>query len=340
MRPGGRNSPLTIGVFTLLVSFVYMPSTQTVESLLPGVQRDVPLRDYATFRIGGSASYFFVATTKDQIRQAFLVSRQMSLPLLVLSGGSNMLISDNGFSGLVVLMKTADYTLQSAALSAEAGVSMDTLVQKTTEKGFAGLEWAGGLPGSVGGAVRGNAGAFGAEIKDSIAAVEFLDEKGNVRVLQKEQCEFSYRSSIFKTNGWIVLSAQFSLREGDKEQLCEEAASHIQYRKDHHPLEYPNAGSVFKNVDLKKLPKEFHERVRDHVKTDPFPVVPAAYLISEAGLKSRRIGEAQISEKHPNYIINLGGASVRDVLELIAVVKKEIWEKYHVVLEEEITILE
>ena len=212
-------------------------------------------------------------------------------------------------------------------------------MKATTELGLSGLEWAGGLPGTLGGAIRGNAGAFGGEIKDVILEVEALDEKGNLKTLSRKQCNFSYRSSIFKKNNWIVLSTALKLEKGNKKLIQSITKSHIRYREEKHPLEYPNAGSIFKNCDLKKIPKKIRNNFDHVIKIDPFPVVPTAYLISETGLKGLRVGRAEVSRKHPNYIVNLGKASAKDVLKLIYLVKEKVKKRFGIDLEEEIQLI-
>ncbi len=169
--------------------------------------------------------------------------------------------------------------------------------------------------GTFGGAVRGNAGAFGGEMKDSILYVNILDKNLKIKKLSNKQSEFSYRSSIFKKQNLIILSAGVKLKKGEGEILKGVAESHINYRKEKHPLEYPSAGSVFKNVDVDTLPLEFQKEFSDKVKQDPFPIVPAAWFIIGAGLTGKQVGQAQISKKHSNYIVNLGGAKAKDVLE-------------------------
>jgi len=306
---------------------------------LKNVKELVPLAPYTTFKIGGAARFFFVATAREDVIQATRAATDCNVPFFVLAGGSNILISDDGFPGLVVLIKLGAYQITGTKVTAEAGVEMETLVKETGKLGLSGFEWAGGLPGSLGGAVRGNAGAFGGEIKDSIVSVTALDTKGNTRELSKEDCKFSYRSSMLKENKWIVLSATFQLKEGDKKEIAGIAESHVEYRKEKHPLEYPNAGSMFKNCDVNLFTKELQEQLKDVVKVDPFPVVPTAYLISEAKLKGLRKGDAQVSTKHPNYMVNLGKATSKDVLELLEDVKTAVREKFSVELEEEVELV-
>ncbi|MBI4138119.1 MAG: UDP-N-acetylmuramate dehydrogenase [Candidatus Wildermuthbacteria bacterium] len=311
-----------------------------IEQFLPEARENVSLAPLTTFRIGGPARYFFEARSASDIIQAVRAARAAGMPFFVLAGGSNVLVSERGFPGLVIHIQNTAYEIRDTLAKAEAGVQVATLVDETCSRGLAGFEWAGGLPGSIGGAVRGNAGAFCGEIQDIVESVEALDEQGNIRTYARDECGFSYRSSLFKEKNRIVLSAAFRLRAGDPALLRRAADEHIQYRKDKHPLEYPNAGSVFKNCDVAKFSLEKQKELASVIKTDPFPVVPTAYLISQVNLKGLRVGGAQISEKHPNYMINLGGARARDVLELIESAKKTVKEKYGLELEKEIEYVE
>ncbi len=307
---------------------------------LPHLQKNVLLKNYTTFKIGGPALYFLVVKNKEELTQAIEVAKKYKLAVFVLGGGSNLLVSDKGFKGLVLKNEFTHLTLKSkSTIESGAGVFMKDLVNVSLENGLAGLEWAGGLPGTFGGAVRGNAGAFGGEMKDSILSVEVLDHKLNLKKLSNKQSQFSYRTSLFKKNQWSILSAVVTLKKGDKKKLKDIANSRIAYREEKHPLEYPNAGSVFKNVAVKSLPKKFQLEFADKVKQDPFPIVPTAWFIIGAGLTGKKIGRAQVSKKHSNYIVNLGGAKARDVLALIEFVKKVVKKKYGVVLEQEIQLL-
>lgn len=306
---------------------------------LKGLKQNILLKDYTTFKIGGPARYFYVAKEANDIKEAINFAKENKVKWFILSGGSNILFSDEGFDGLVILIKANKYKISTNKVYAEAGVLMSKLVKETGKLGLSGFEWAGGLPGSVGGAVRGNAGAFGGETKDIVEKVEFLDKKGSIKILKNRECKFKYRSSIFKQKNLIILSATFSLKKGNKKEIQELAKSHIAYRKEKHPLEFANAGSVFKNCDLKKLSPKLQKKFKDFIKVDPFPVVPTAVLLVNANLKGLKFKEAMVSKKHPNYIINLGRASFGDVFFLIEKVKKIIKKKFNVDLEEEVTIL-
>ena len=322
-----------------------MSEFSLLKQKLPGVRRGVPLKDHTTFKIGGPAKYFCVAKKSSDIAKAVAAARRLKIHFFILGTGSNVLAPDNGFPGLVIKIQNTAYKIpldsargkQTTRVWAEAGVSMAALVRETGKRGLAGLEWAGGLPGTVGGAVRGNAGAFRGEIKDAITQVEALDGKGKRKTFSLKECQFGYRSSIFKGKNMVVLGATFQLRKGARAAIQAVAKDHIRYRKERHPLEFPNAGSIFKNCDLKKVPKALREAMKDVIKVDPFPVIPAAALIARAELKGLRLGDAQVSEKHPNYMVNLGNARANDVIGLIARVKKLIKKKFGVLLEEEIS---
>lgn len=316
------------------------------KKVLPRIKKGVLLKKYTTFKIGGPARYFLVTEKKEEIIRAFALAKKLQLPTFVLGGGSNILASDCGFDGLVVKIHNAKPKFQikntkgNITIKANAGAALEDLVKYSTKSSLQGLEWAGGLPGTLGGAIRGNAGAFGGEIKDSILKVEALDNHFNVRILTKKQCLFSYRSSIFKKKNWVVLSAILEFKKGNKENLQKIAQSNMNYRKERHPLELPNAGSIFKNCDFEEFSPTLKKSLLAVVKKDPFLVVPVAYLIAQAGLKGMKIGSAQVSEKHPNFIVNLGGARADDILKIIDFNKKSIKEKYGVNLEQEVQFLE
>ncbi|MBM3206719.1 MAG: UDP-N-acetylmuramate dehydrogenase, partial [Candidatus Staskawiczbacteria bacterium] len=253
----------------------------------------------------------------------------------------NLIVLDNGVKGLVIKNKIEKPILlkKDNIVEASTGAFLGKVVDFAIKNSLKGVEWAGGLPGTFGGAIRGNAGAFGGEIKDSVFYVEALDNNLKLRKLNNKECNFSYRSSIFKEKNWTILSARIKLAKGDKKELGVIAKSRIEYRKEKHPLEYPNAGSVFKNVSFEKIPEKFKDIFKDKVKQDPFPIVPAAWFIIGAELSGRKIGGAQISKKHSNYIVNLGGANAQDVLSLIDLAKSEVNKKYGIILETEVQII-
>lgn len=307
----------------------------------PDAKKNVLMKIHTTFKIGGPARYFLVAQSKEDLVQAIKIAKKLKLNIFVLGGGSNLLVSDKGFPGLVIKLKSQEPIVLKPddTVFAPAGVQLGKVVDFSVNKSLQGLEWAGGLPGTFGGAIRGNAGAFGGEIKDSVLKVEALDNNFKLIKLSNKQCKFSYRSSIFKEKNWVVVSAILKFNKGVKKDLKDIARSRIEYRKEKHPLEYPNAGSVFKNVDFKKISLKIQKLFSDKVKEDPFEIVPSAWFIIGAGLTGKKIGMAQISEKHSNYIVNLGGAKAEDVLKLIDFVKKSVKDKYNINLEVEIQLV-
>ncbi|TSC75500.1 MAG: UDP-N-acetylmuramate dehydrogenase [Parcubacteria group bacterium Gr01-1014_30] len=314
-------------------------------------KKKVLLKNHTTFRIGGPAKCFYEAKTAKHLIAALRKARELKLPFFVLGEGSNLLVSDKGFNGLVVKIQDSRFKIQDSYLWAASGVSLSTLVRETGKRGLSGLEWAGGLPGTFGGAVFGNAGAFGGETKDNIIWVEALDPHTNfgmgasknlkVKRFTKAQCKFGYRTSIFKERGWLVLSALLSLKRGDKKAIQGVALAHIKQRKERGPLEYPNAGSIFKNCKVTGVPKKVAGMFKGVIKEDPFPVIPTAAIIAKTpGLMGIKIGGAQVSKKHPNFIINTGGAKAIDVLSLINLVKRKVKKSFGVDIAEEIRYIE
>ncbi len=309
-------------------------------------QRNVNLSQYSNYRIGGPATYFFSAGNTAEIKKALAEWQKVGdgKPVFIMGGATNLLISDRGFDGLVIRMSDGGFKTEGDKIRVSAGVQMSELLNYSITHSLSGLEWAGGLPGTVGGAVRGNAGAFAGETKDSIFEVTSLDITGRKPRLVKRnnsECAFGYRNSIYKVNDGreVIVEAIFALKKGDPKIIAEKIQEKIAYREDRQPLDYPNIGSIFKNVDMKLIPKKLQAKVANVVKVDPFPVVPTAYLISEAGLRGVSFGGAMISPKHPNFIINVLDASSEDVKSLIKLVKGEVKRKFGVILEEEVIYL-
>ena len=299
------------------------------------------MKRYSNFRIGGQAKYFKEAKTAEELVEAIKGAKEKNIPIYILGGGTNILWSDKGFDGLVLKPDFNFIEVEDFYLTAGASVPMSKLVQAAVSRGLAGLEWAGGLPGTFGGAVYGNAGAFGGEIRDIVVEVMSLDtETMELKKRNNIECEFGYRASVFKKRGKeIILQATVKLEPGEKRILYESMMAKINYRKRRHPLEYPNIGSIFKNVPVGNLDKELADPHRLVVKTDPFPVIPAAYLIDKAGLRGVSFGGAMISPRHPNFIVNVLDAKAGDVLALIELIKEKVKEKFKIQLEEEVRII-
>mgnify|MGYP001566039061 CR=1 FL=1 len=304
-------------------------------------QENVDLKQYSHYKIGGPARYFFAPKNKEEMLEAVKKARAEKLSIFILGGGTNLLINDKGFNGLVLKPEIRDLKRAGNLVQVGAGVQMSELLSYLVSQSLSGFEWAGGLPGTVGGAIRGNAGAFGGETKDSVKEVVSLDIRDSEPNLVKrnnQACQFGYRNSIFKMNDGheVIVEVEFELKPGDPAEIKKAIDEKIKYRHERQPLEYGNIGSIFKNVDVRKATPEVVAACSHVIKTDPFPVIPTAHLITEAGLKNRQIGQAMVSPKHPNFIVNLGGATAEDVRQLIAVVKEAVKSKFGVDLEEEV----
>jgi UDP-N-acetylmuramate dehydrogenase len=279
-------------------------------TLGPGVQANFPLARLTSFKVGGPADYFATARSEDDMARLVRTAWSLGLPVFILGNGSNILLADKGIRGLVIRNLCSQVNFADSALSiqhsamdieAEAGAMLPRVGHEAIKRGFFDLVYATGIPGSVGGAVISNAGAYGWCMADSMAWVRFLAKDGAVQTLPVEDCQLRYRHSRFKDTGEIVLAAGFHLSQ---RQETAKAAELNRKRRETQPLTLPNAGSMFKNP----------------------PNAAAGYLIEQAGLKGFRIGNAQISDKHANFIVNLGGASALDVLDLIRLAQEKVQE--------------
>jgi len=280
------------------------------------IEKNIDLSQYTTFKIGGRAKYFCIARNQKELIDAVGFAKRKRLPFSVIGNGSNVLISDKGYKGLIIKMQNQDVGLLKPTLvKADAGVMLGKLLNFSLENSLTGLEWVAGIPGTAGGAVFGNAGALGQSIKDSLTEVDVLDTNNlKIKTIKNKDLKFGYRDSILKKKkNLIVFSCSFRLRKGEKEKIRAKIRKNLKERKERQPL-FPSAGSVFKN------PIGFS----------------AGELIEKAGLKGKRIGGAEISLKHANFIINVGRAKEKDVKKLINFVKKQVKNKFGLVLEEEI----
>jgi UDP-N-acetylmuramate dehydrogenase len=313
------------------------------------IQKNILLKDYSNYKIGGLAAYFLKVSSKEDfingIKEWREISKDFSLEqklIHILSAASNILIDDGGVNGLVIHNNIKTIERKEDLVIAGSGLLVSDFLDFCMENSLSGFEWAGGLPGSIGGAVRGNAGAFGGETKDLVVEVKSID-LGTLEEVSRvnKDCKFGYRISIFKTEkqNEFILSATFKLALGRKEKIKKLISEKIDYRRQKHPMDFPSIGSTFKNIPVETLSDEKKAQLKDYIKNDPMPVVPVAKLLYLAGLKGKRIGNAQVSEKHPNFIVNLGNASSKDVRELINLIKETVEQKFNISLEEEIVYL-
>ena len=306
---------------------------------LPGIQRNVLLKNYTTYKIGGPAKYFFDAKNEEDLIRAVTISKKFKLPIIILGGGSNTLASDKGFRGLVIRLNNTGFNLQDNIVCVDAGVKLSKLVQLLAENGLTGMEWSVGIPNAtVGGAIYGHAQAFGEKISDCLESVEVLDSKIlKTKKLFKSQCKFSLKSSIFKKNKrLIIIKAIFKLEKSGQKKVKEKMESILYHRNTKHPMNFPSAGSTFVNPEKKIKNKKLLKLYPELLEFNKLGAIPAGYLIEKVGLAGKQIGKAKISEKHSNFIINLGGAKAKDVLALIKLAKKKVKAKIGVNLETEI----
>jgi len=319
------------------------------------IYSNVLLSTILWYQIGGVAKTVIDVASKEDLYEALAYVKENKISdVFILGLGSNLLFSDEGYDGVIIrfLMQEDGQgvrLLEDNIVEAFAGEFLDSVIQAQFENGLVGLEWAGGLPGTVGAAVRGNVGAFGGEIKDIFVKAHCikLSENGDYEelTLTQEEMEFSYRASRIKSEHLIVVSAQFQLREGSQEELLsahEKYFENITYRQDKHPLDYPNCGSVFKNISKPEEVARILESwgdIKELVNDKWHGKVSMGYVIDRLGLKGREIGGAQISEKHQNFMVNKGGAKASDVKNLIVEVEEEMQESFGITPEVEIEIV-
>lgn len=275
-----------------------------------------PLSGHTTFRIGGPADYFVMPSDEKELAAVIELCRQEEIPWFVLGNGSNLLVGDRGYRGVVIqLYKNFDQVvIEGTTVKAQAGAMLIRAAREAGKAGLTGLEFASGIPGTIGGAMVMNAGAYGGEMKDVVSAVTVLTPEGEVKTLTGEEMDFRYRTSVVESKKYIVLEAVMELKKGDPVQIQEQMQEFLARRKEKQPVEYPSAGSTFKR------PQGYF----------------AGKLIMDAGLRGYRVGGAQISEKHCGFVINTGGATAAEVQQLIRDVSEKVKEQFGVELEPEI----
>ena len=290
---------------------------QTVES--DQFLREEPMKKHITFRVGGPAACFLTPSTKEQIREILHICQEEKTPYFILGNGSNLLVSDQGFDGVVlqVYKNMNQVTVEGEHLRVQAGALLSATARKALEAGLTGMEFAAGIPGTMGGAAVMNAGAYGGEMKDILESVTVLTPEGEQKELKNEELQLGYRTSVVKEKGYIVLEAVLGLKKGDPEAIKSRMDELKEQRVTKQPLEYPSAGSTFKR------PEGYF----------------AGKLIQDAGLRGYQVGGAQVSEKHCGFVINKENATAKDVVDLIHDVQRIVYEKFQVQLETEVKFL-
>ena len=287
------------------------------------VRLQEPMSAHTTFRIGGPADYFVEPGSESVLKELLLLCRETETPFFILGNGSNLLVSDEGYRGVMISLRGFDEISFREGESTEAGktimtagsgVLLSKAAMQAAERGLTGFEFAGGIPGTLGGAVTMNAGAYGGEIRDVILSARVMTKAGDVRELSAEELDLSYRHSIIQEKDLIVLSADFAFAHGDEEQIKEQMCQLNTQRREKQPLEYGSAGSTFKR------PEGYF----------------AGKLIQDAGLKGYRSGDVMVSEKHSGFVVNVGKGTCGDAMRVIEHVQRTVYEQFGVELELEV----
>ena len=266
---------------------------------------DEPMNKHTSFKVGGKAYLFVKVYSVEEIKSVLKISSENSIPLFVLGNGTNILVKDEGFRGIILQNKLEEININGTEVIVGSGVKNAVLYKKLIDNSLAGFEFASGIPGTIGGAIKMNAGAYGGEMKDIVSEVTYLDYQGKVCTINNSECEFEYRHSRFFDEQAIILEVKLKLEKGDKSEIEEKVKELLAQRKEKQPLEYPNAGSTFKRGEG----------------------FITAKLIDECGLKGYSIGGAQVSEKHAGFIINKNNATSEDIINLIEYVQRIVKEK-------------
>ena len=280
---------------------------------------DEPMKQHTTFKIGGPADYFLVPESGEEAGEIIKICKQTDIPYFILGNGSNLLVGDGGYRGVVIQIyrNMSAVTTEGTIITAQAGALLSSVAAVAKNASLTGFEFAGGIPGTVGGAAVMNAGAYGGEMKDVLVEVTVMDADGNIFTIPAEKLELGYRTSIIKKAGYIVLEAKIRLEEGNQEAIRERMKELTIQRTTKQPLEFPSAGSTFKR------PEGYF----------------AVKLVMDSGLRGYQVGGARVSEKHCGFVINAGGATAKDVRTLMENVRDIVYKKYGVTLEPEVKFL-
>jgi UDP-N-acetylmuramate dehydrogenase len=300
----------------------------------PTLEKDILLASYTSILIGGKARLFGEANSIQQLTTMLYYAEREDLPVFVMGGGTNLLISDKGFDGMVIRLNIRDINIDQTSKTCEvgAGYNLWRMIDRCIHANLGGMENMAGIPGTVGGAIRGNAGAYQTEIQDVLESVTYL-ERGKLKTISNSECDFSYRDSMFKReNDMVIISAKFKLYDANESELSRTAREIVIKREIKQPLNYPNAGSFFKNPiiandqvpSIDDMPK--WEVDKHHTK------LSAGWLIEKAGLKGYRINDAGYSEKHALFIVNYGRATSRDVVDLMLIGQSKVREMFGIEL--------
>jgi len=282
------------------------------------ILKDEPMKNRCTFKTGGNASYFVMPQNTKELTGVLGFSKENNIPYFVIGNGSNLLVGDNGYDGIIICIgkNMSDVKVEGTKITAMAGATLAKVASVALKHSLCGFEFASGIPGTIGGAVYMNAGAYGGEMKQVVVKTKYIDDDGNLKEVSGDGHQFGYRTSVFKSGG-IVVECEIQLENGNADQILALMTDFNNRRKDKQPLEYPSAGSTFKR------PEGYF----------------AGKLIEDSGLGGYSIGGAQVSEKHKGFVINKGDATTKDIINLIRHIQKTVYDKYQVELETEVRFL-
>ena len=285
------------------------------------ILKNEPMSKHTSLKIGGNADYFGIVSSVDELKNVINLASKNNIKFYIIGNGTNLLVKDGGIRGIVIKLDFKSFKIKRSSneifITAESGMSLAALASVALKEEIAGVEFLSGIPGTIGGAIRMNAGAYGSEMKDILVRSRYMTYDGKIKTLTLYEHKFEYRNSIFSSLDGIIIDTTIKGKKGIKEEIEEKMQEYSKSRKEHQPLEYPNAGSTFKRIETK----------------------PTAKIIDECGLKGFSVGDAEVSTKHAGFIVNKGKASAKDVLELISHIKKEVKKKFNVDIELEILVL-
>lgn len=275
------------------------------------------MKEYTSFKIGGNADLLVTVKNVEDVKYVLQISKQNNCPIFILGNGTNILVKDNGIRGIVLRNRIDNIEINDEEVIVGAGVKNSVLAQKLLKAELSGFEFAAGIPGTIGGAIKMNAGAYGGEIKEILVETTYMDYEGNINTISNEENKFSYRNSVFKEKEAIILSAKLKFQKSNTETIKALMEKNENLRKNKQPLEFPNAGSTFK-------------RGEDFI---------TAQLIDECGLKGYKVGDAEVSTKHAGFVVNKGNAKAEDVIKLVEDIKEKVYNKFNKNINLEIEII-
>ncbi|MDP3779373.1 MAG: UDP-N-acetylmuramate dehydrogenase [bacterium] len=308
------------------------------------IKENISLAPYTIYKIGGMARFFVDAVNAEDIKEAALFAAGKHIPFVLIGAGSNVLVSDKGFDGLVIRMNGGSVSVDGERMRIDAGVMMARAVMESGKASLHGFEWGIGVPGTMGGSVRGNAGCFGGETKDVIEFVEVFSTKTKeIKIFSNKDCVFGYRESVFKTHPeWIIISAILKLQKGNADDIQQEILRITRARVAKQDIGAKCCGCIFKNVPWPESEEDRDALTRQFPELAVFrnrATIPSAFLIDHAGLKGRMSGNICISDKHANFFVNKGSGTSDEVLALIKEAKEEVKKKFGIELYEEIYMI-